>query len=189
MREIEDFAGFPTPTHATPVPEVFFAEILPRLTSPEEIKLFLVALRRIRSRKGAIRSVTARELADATELGTLTVSTDDGTADEDRLGIVRRVMGDFVVGAVFLEVTLSDGDVAYFVNDSEGRRAFERVRAGDATLSVAADAGRYCGAAAAAGRDFPAVRGHHRADTGGRDRGGTFRGGARVPGRVDSRGL
>ena len=136
MREIEDFAGFPTPTQATPVPEVFFAEILPRLTSPEEIKLFLVALRRIRSRKGAIRSVTARELADATELGALTVSTDDGTADEARLDIVRRVMGDFVAGAVFLEITLSDGDVAYFVNDSEGRRAFERVRAGDATLSV-----------------------------------------------------
>ena len=128
MRNIDAFQGFPTPTQATPVPEAFFAEILPRLTSVEEIKLFLVVLRRIRSRKGAIRFVTAHELADAPELGGLTDTADAGKA-------VPRVMADFVRAGVFLEVGLADGDTAYFINDSEGRRAAERVKAGDAALS------------------------------------------------------
>lgn len=136
MRDIDAFQGFPTPTQATPVPEAFFAEILPRLTSTEEIKLFLVALRRIRSRKGTVRFVTAQELADAPELGELTdatvaESTEHGRDSEE---VVPRIMADFVRAGVFLEVELADGDTAYFVNDSEGRRAAERVRAGDAEL-------------------------------------------------------
>lgn len=137
MRDIDAFQGFPTPTQATPVPEAFFAEILPRLTSVEEIKLFLVVLRRIRSRKGAIRFVTAHELADAPELGELTDANGvEATQDEQNSGeAVPRVMADFVRAGVFLEVPLTDGDTAYFVNDSEGRRAAERVKAGDAALS------------------------------------------------------
>ena len=51
------------------MPEAFYSEILPRLTSLAEAKVFLVALRRIRRRKGAIRWVTARELASAPEMG------------------------------------------------------------------------------------------------------------------------
>ncbi len=138
MQELQDFTGFPTPTQATPVPEVFFAEILPRLTNLAEIKIFLIALRRIRNRKGAIRTVTAVELSDAPELGALTESAEGYSLEsrQDRLDIVRRVMSESVESSIFLEVSLSDGDVAYFVNDSEGRRAFERVRAGDATLAV-----------------------------------------------------
>lgn len=134
MREIDAFQGFPTPTQATPVPEVFFAEILPRLTSAEEIKLFLVALRRIRGRKGAIRFVTARELADAPELGELT-GTAAAEPDRGSFETVPRIMADFVRAGVFIEVELADEDAAYFVNDSEGRRAAERVKAGDAALS------------------------------------------------------
>ncbi len=134
MRDIDAFQGFPTPTQATPVPEAFFAEILPRLTSVEEVKLFLVVLRRIRGRKGAIRFVTAHELAHAPELGEQTESTvDEPTQDSSK--DMPRVMADFVRAGVFLEVGLADGDTAYFVNDSEGRRATERVKAGDAALS------------------------------------------------------
>ncbi len=137
MRDIDAFQGFPTPTQATPVPEAFFAEILPSLTSIEEIKLFLVVLRRIRGRKGTVRFVTAYELADAPELGELTGTTvaegtQDGWSSDE---VVPRIMADFVRAGVFLEVGLADGDSAYFVNDSEGRRAAERVKAGDAELS------------------------------------------------------
>lgn len=137
MRDIDAFQGFPTPTQATPVPEAFFAEILPNLTSTEEIKLFLVVLRRIRGRKGAVRYVTAHELANAPELGelpdtTVAEGTQDGRSSDEA---VPRIMADFVRVGVFLEVELADGDAAYFVNDSEGRRAAERVKAGDAQLS------------------------------------------------------
>ena len=134
MRDIDAFRGFPTPTQATPIPEAFFAEILPRLTSAEEIKLFLVVLRRIRGRKGAIRFVTAQELAQAPELGEQTESTVDEST-QDSGNDVTRAMADFVRAGVFLEVELADGDTAYFVNDSEGRRTAERVKAGDAELS------------------------------------------------------
>ncbi len=137
MRDIDAFQGFPTPTQATAVPEAFFAEILPRLTSVEEIKLFLVALRYIRNRKGAIRFVTAHELADAPELGGQTEANgvEATRANRDSTEAVPRVMADFVRAGVFLEVGLADGDAAYFVNDSEGRRGAERVKAGDAALS------------------------------------------------------
>ncbi len=137
MRDIDAFQGFLTPTQATPVPEAFFAEILPRLTSAEEIKLFLVALRRIRGRKGAIRFVTAREMANAPELGELAdaVAAEPTLDDRNSGEAVPLIMADFVRAGVFLEVELADGDTAYFVNDSEGRRAAERVRAGDAELS------------------------------------------------------
>lgn len=134
MRDSNPFQGFPTPTQATPVPEAFFAEILPRLTNLAEVKTFLIALRRIRGRRGAIRYVTAQELADAPELGGLTESTVDESTQESGKD-VPQVMADFVRVGVFLEVGLADGDAAYFVNDSEGRRAAERVKAGDATLS------------------------------------------------------
>ena len=137
MRDIDAFQGFPTPTQATPVPEAFFAEILPRLTSLEETKLFLVALRYIRGRKGGIRFVTAQELANAPELGEPTdAAAAEGTQHgRDSDEVVPRIMADFVRAGVFLGVELADGDTAYFVNDSEGRRAAERVKAGDAELS------------------------------------------------------
>lgn len=137
MRDIEEFQGFPTPTQATPVPEAFFSEILPQLNSVAEIKTFLVALRRIRSRRGAIRYVTGSELTNAPELGELS----DGGAPEPvtegevSQEAVQSVMAGFVRAGVFLGVPLGDGDVAYFVNDSEGRRGVERVKAGDAALS------------------------------------------------------
>ena len=133
MRDSDPFQGFPTPTQATPVPEAFFAEILPRLTSLAEVKTFLVALRHVRARKGATRFVTARELANAPELGTPGSDGDAGGTGHD---VINGVMADFVRAGVFLDVRLADGDVAYFVNDSEGRRAAERVRAGDSPLPV-----------------------------------------------------
>ncbi len=137
MREHETFAGFPTSTQATPVPEAFFAEILPHLTRLAEIKLFLVALRRIRHRKGAIRSVTARDLAAAPELGTLTESVNgqEPESPESRQEIIERVMAAFVKAGVCVEVSLADDNVAYFMNDAEGRRAAERVSAGGTELS------------------------------------------------------
>ena len=142
MRAIKDFGGFPTSTHATPVPEAFFAEILPCLTSAEEVTLFLVALRRIRGRKGSVRFVTAHELAAAPELAGLRALTQTGgeTEKDDGHGFgetVTDVMADFVDAHVFLGVELEDGDIVYFVNDSEGRRAAERVRAGEADLPAA----------------------------------------------------
>ncbi len=138
MRDIEGFQGFPTPTQATPVPEAFFSEILPRLNSVAEVKTFLVALRRIRSRKGAIRFVTANELADAPEFGEMTGTGASELEEEDTVSqdAVLQVMSGFVRAGVFLGVPLADGDVAYFVNDSEGRRFAERVAAGDSTLEV-----------------------------------------------------
>ena len=136
MRDITGFTGFPTTTQATPVPEAFFSEILPKLTSADEIKMFLVALRRIRNRKGAIRFVTAQELAAAPELSKQrheNAGDSHGDASESRADCVA-VMADFVRAGLFLEVSLADGDVAYFLNDSEGRRAAERVQAGDSAL-------------------------------------------------------
>ncbi len=147
MRGLEQFPGFPTQTHATPVPEAFYAEVLPHLTRLAEVKVFLVALRRIRRQRGAIRLVTARELVSAPEIGALTEARDgdaaphhdgdDGGPTDDREAIVRGVMAAFTEAGVFIGIPLSDDDAAYFLNDSEGRRAAERVRAGAAAVTPA----------------------------------------------------
>ena len=127
------------------MPEAFYSEILPRLTSLAEAKVFLVALRRIRRRKGAIRWVTARELASAPEMGgiseTVPPDTDrpipDDAAVESPAAILDAIQA-LADAQVFLSVPLDDDDVAYFLNDSEGRRALERVLAGDASIELAA---------------------------------------------------
>ena len=149
MRGMKPFAGFPSPTEATPIPEAFYSEILPRLTSLAEAKVFLVALRRIRRRKGAIRWVTARELASAPEMGGIAETTPpdsdhfvQAAAAEASLvespSDILDAMDAFADAQVFLSVPLDDGDVAYFLNDSEGRRAVERILAGDASIELAA---------------------------------------------------
>ena len=151
MRGVKPFAGFPSPTEATPVPEAFFSEILPRLTSLIEAKVFLVALRRIRRRKGAIRWVTARELTSAAEMGSIAqplpsdeahTLVDDAAAAEgatvESASDIPDAMHALTKADVFVAVPLDDGDVAYFLNDSEGRRAAERVLAGDASIDLAA---------------------------------------------------
>ena len=150
MRGMKPFAGFPSPTEATPVPEAFYSEILPRLTSLAEAKVFLVALRRIRRRKGAIRWVTARELASAPEMGGIAETAppdrerpipDDAAAEGSQVespAAIPDAMHAFADAQVFLSVPLDDGDVAYFLNDSEGRRAVDRILAGDASIELAA---------------------------------------------------
>ena len=132
------------------MPEAFFSEVLPRLTSLAEAKVFLVALRRIRRRKGAIRWVTARELASAAEMGSTTQTApsdeahtlvDDAPANGptgESPSAILDAMDALTKADVFVAVPLDDGDVAYFLNDSEGRRAAERVLAGDASIDLAA---------------------------------------------------
>jgi DnaD/phage-associated family protein len=112
------------------VPEAFFSEVMPGIDSLAELKAVLVALRRIRRRKGNVRWVTASEVVAAPELGDLGLAAQDG----DRAGAVLRALdmaaGRGVLVAVGLQGPEGAADTAYFVNDREGRRAAELVRTG-----------------------------------------------------------
>lgn len=129
------FSGFPARTKATPVPEVFFSEVLPGITDLAELKLALVALRHIRRKKGAVRWVTASEMLAAPEVGDLGET--EGVDKEVR---VAEALNGIVERGVLIEVPLEGeggvSDAAYFLNEPEGRRAAELVRAGGASVGM-----------------------------------------------------
>lgn len=129
------FSGFPHRTEATAVPEVFFSEVLPAIEDLAELKVLLVALRRIRRQKGSIRWVSASDVVAAPEVGALS----GAVAPDGREAAVRRGLAAAVARGVLLAVPLAEGqatETAYFLNDFEGRRAMERVRLGEVSLGL-----------------------------------------------------
>lgn len=116
------FAGFPGRSEATPVPATFFTEVLPDLDDIVELKVFLVALRRIKRRKGSVRWVSDTELQAAPEL------CDQRPEDIDEAA--RSVAGRGLLVGVPLSGDGGTGRAAYFLNDPEGRKAASQVRSG-----------------------------------------------------------
>ena len=116
------FPGFPSRSEATPIPAIFFTEVLPQLDDLLELKVFLVALRRIKRRKGSVRWVSDTELRAAPELcDQRPEAIDDAAQSVAKRGLLVDVSLGGDGGA---------GHAAYFLNDPEGRRAASQVRSG-----------------------------------------------------------
>ena len=126
------FPGFPSRSEATPVPAAFFSEVLPKIDDLLELKAFLVALRRIKRRKGAVRWVSDTELRSAPELR-------DHSPDR-----VDAALRSAVMRGLLIDVPLTGDGVkeraAFFLNDPEGRRAASRVRSGAVEIAIGARA-------------------------------------------------
>jgi DNA replication protein len=88
LASVDDFAGFPTSARATPVPNLFFSRLLPRIETVEEMLVTLYffyaqgLLSQARRRRRSPAFLTRRELAaDATLARALTnLCGDDGGA-------------------------------------------------------------------------------------------------------------
>ncbi|MBI4785438.1 MAG: DnaD domain protein [Chloroflexi bacterium] len=119
------FSGFPSgKLQVTPLPNLFFSELLPAIDDLAELKVTLHAFWLLATRKNRALYVTAAELrADRTLVQSLAAL--DAKPDE----ALTRALALAAERGTLLRLSAS-GDELYFLNSEAGRRAFERVGAG-----------------------------------------------------------
>jgi DnaD/phage-associated family protein len=129
------FEGFRTGAPAVTLPAQFFAELLPQIVDPAELRVTLAALFAIQRRRGALRAVRRSELAaEPALLGALEWH-GGGAAIEGALAAA-------VARGGLLSCALEDGDELIFINHAAGRRQLERVRSGALDAPGAAPSAR-----------------------------------------------
>jgi DnaD/phage-associated family protein len=131
------FEGFPAgKTRFTPIPDLFFAGLLPAIDDLAELKVTLFMFWFLHRQRGYPRYMTQVELgAERVLLAALRE-----TGDEDPVVILQQAVDRAVERGTLLRLTIEgeDGaDVDYlFVNTPQGRRAVEAVRSGELELEV-----------------------------------------------------
>jgi DNA replication protein len=134
---MKGFSGFPAgKVYFTPLPNLFFSELLPAIDDLAELKVTLHIFWLLHQKKGYPRYVSRRELeADGVLLGGLR-----GTGQEpvERLG---QALERAVARGTLLHVTACQGDERddwYFMNTDVGRRTVDKIRRGELELEVVA---------------------------------------------------
>jgi DNA replication protein len=129
------FPGFPPRLSFTPIPNLFFARLLPQIGSLAELKLILHIFWRLYQKRGALKFVTYKELmADKT----LMVGMDEAGSPD---GALRSALESAVERGVLLHLVLErDGEreEVYFVNTEANRQAIARVQNGELSLGLGA---------------------------------------------------
>jgi DnaD/phage-associated family protein len=129
------FAGFPAgkqPT--TPIPNLFFSELLPLVDNLAELKVTLHLFWLIGRKRGALRYARLAELLKDERL----IS---GLVTESATGevVLRDALERSVARGTLLQVAVQRGATAeewYMVNSPSGRDVLERLRAGDLDLLI-----------------------------------------------------
>ena len=129
---MEKFPGFPAGRLSyTPLPDLFFSELLPAIDDLAELKVLLHCFWRIQKQRGPLRYVTRAMLA--TDGGLRRALTSDDHLDQALAQAVSR--------GTLLAITVSQDkapETCYFLNTEEGRRAVARVQRGETELTVVA---------------------------------------------------
>ncbi|HHX43657.1 MAG TPA: DnaD domain protein [Chloroflexi bacterium] len=131
---MKPFAGFPAgKTRFTPIPDLFYTELLPRIADLAELKLVLYMFWALNRQRGYPRYMTMAELeAEGTLLAGM--PTDDDTSPVEAL---RRAAVRAVEHGILLLLTVASEEQQtdyYFINTPQGRRAVEQVKAGELIL-------------------------------------------------------
>ena len=137
---MSSFGGFPAgKTRFTPIPDLFFVELLPAIEDPGELKLTLFMFWFLNRQRGYPRYMTLGELeAEGPLLSALACSADAATAEEPQ-GILRQALDRAVDRGTLLRLRISDesDEVDYFfLNTAQGRKAVDEVRAGSLVLET-----------------------------------------------------
>lgn len=131
------FTGFPARAQATPIPNAFFARLLPELTDPAELGVTLYVFFLLHRKKGYPRFLTYGELAaDATLASFLTRACADASVAQ----ALRSAVDASLKRGVFLRLRVEhDGreDELLFLNAPADRRALELVQSGRTDLGRA----------------------------------------------------
>lgn len=128
------FAGFPNGRlRITPVPDVFFSELLPLIDDLAELKVTLHCLWRLQRVEREPRYLLLSELeADPVLLGGLAAER------EDALPALHEALAGAVTRGTFLRLEeRQSGQAWFFLNSQQGREAFERALRGDLGLQGA----------------------------------------------------
>lgn len=127
------FSGFPAKARFTPIPNLFFSEVLPQIDDPAELKVTLHIFWALYLKKGYPRFVTYSELrGDSTLMRGL--GGDSSQAEPLRRGLELAVKR----GTLLCLKLERNGDTheLYFVNTDADRRAVEKIKSGELELGA-----------------------------------------------------
>jgi DNA replication protein len=134
------FRGFPAGRlRATPIPDLFFSELLPRIGNEGELRVILHVFWLVQARGRKIGAVSLAELKQSVPL-----LTGLGLGGEEPETALRRALDAAVGRGVLLRLSVAGLDGAeaqaaewFFLNTESGRTLFERARTGDLDLGGA----------------------------------------------------
>ena len=127
------FSGFPLKSKFTPIPNIFFSEVLPQIDDLAELKVTLHIFWVLYQKRGYPRFITYGELLGDPAL--MRGIEGQGSAPE----FLRQRLNRAVSRGTLLHVTLErDGEVhdLYFVNTDADRRAVEKLKSGELKLGA-----------------------------------------------------
>jgi DNA replication protein len=134
---MKPFAGFPAgKARLTPVPDLFFAELLPAIDDLAELKVTLYMFWFLYRQSGQPRYMTWAELASE---GVLLSALCDPLADEvqDPELMLRQALDRAVARGSLLQIGISDEEgeeIYFFLNSAQGREAVAQVKTGELLL-------------------------------------------------------
>ncbi len=132
MKSQKGFSGFPAgKLRTTPVPNIFFSELLPTIDHLGELKLTLYTFWALAQKEGRFKYLRQSEIA-ADEIFMQGLDSEGHDAEEVLADALERA----VARGSFLKATLAftDGEEAlYFLNTPKGRAAIEGIVRGDWT--------------------------------------------------------
>jgi len=133
------FSGFPAgKVHFTPLPNLFFSQLLPAIDDLAELKVTLHIFWLLHQKKGYPRYVSRRELeADGVLLGGL-----KGIGQDPQECLGQALERAVARGTLLHVTTLRQGqqgdrqDDWYFMNTDQGRRTVEKIRRGELPIEA-----------------------------------------------------
>lgn len=129
---MKQFTGFPARMQFTPVPNLFFSQLLPQINDMAELKTTLHILETLYHKRGYPRFITYRELlANKSLMSSLSQIT--RPADE----VLRNALGMATKRGTILHIALAkDGkeEDIYFLNTESDRQAIAKIQSGELHL-------------------------------------------------------
>jgi DNA replication protein len=125
---MKGFSGFPAKSKFTPIPNIFFSELLPQIDDPAELKVMLHIFWTLYQKRSYPRYVTYGDLLSDPVL--MRGIEDQGSAPE----VLRQALNQAVSRGTILCLKLErDGEVheLYLINDDAGRKAMEKMESGE----------------------------------------------------------
>ncbi len=125
------FDGFPLKSRFTPIPNIFFSEVLPQIDDLAEIKVTLHIFWALYQKRGYPRFVTYSELAVDPVL--IKGIEGQGSTPEVLRQALNRAVSRGTLLCSKLERNGEEHEL-YFVNDDAGRKAVEKINSGELKL-------------------------------------------------------
>ena len=126
---MKQFAGFPTKMDFTPLPNLFFSQLLPEIDDMAELKTTLHSFATIYRKKGYPRFVSYSELLSNPSL--IQSLREPGKAPDEML---RQALEKATKRGTLLHISLEGDGVAedlYFINNESNKQAITRIQRGE----------------------------------------------------------